>query len=332
MNIELLHFWFKNSRLRSLPQSILPAILAVIMSSGHSEFSFLHAVLAIFGVAFAHLGINLFDDYFDYKNQNIKIRTELSDNKLFSRIGKCDYLINKKATTKQLFIVATTFLFIALILGGIILLYRGIIILYLALIGGFLGLFYSAKPICLSYRGLGEIVVGIMFGPLLMTGVFYASCGVYNHAIGIISLSVGLLVTNILFVHSIMDYLPDKHTGKKTLATLIRSKKGRLIVLCLTNLTPFILVGYGIYASYLPLLYMLTFLCFPLACYLIYTFVIFFNNPQKKFTPKFWMGIMENWDKIIQKGTDWFMIRWYLARNLTVFFCLLAIIVSLLSQ
>ena len=330
--MKVLHFWFKNARLTALPQSILPAILAAIMAFNYSDFSFFYAVLSIFGVIFAHLSINLFDDYFDYKNQNVKIRAELAENKLFSRIGKCDYLINKQATTKQLFIAATAFLFVAIVLGGIIFLYRGKFILFLGLIGGFLGLFYSAKPICLSYRGLGEIVVGIMFGLLLMIGVFYSSCGIYNSTIVIISAAVGLLVTNILFVHSILDYLPDKHTGKKTLATLIRSNKGRFIVLCFTNLSPFLLIGYGVYTSVLTLWYLLTFLSLPLACCLIYMFVVFFRNPQKKFTPKFWYGFMENWDKISQNGVDWFMIRWYLARNLTVFFCLLAIIASLLSQ
>ena len=330
--MKTLYFWLKNARIVALPQSVLPAFLAVIMAFNYSDFSFPYALLAILGVVFAHLSINLFDDYFDYKNQNVKLRIELAENNIFSRIGKCDYLIDKKTTVKHLFFVAVSFLFLAVVLGGIIFLYRGNFILFLGFIGGFLGLFYSAKPFCLSYRGFGEIVVGIMFGPLLMTGVFYASCGIYNSAVGIISASVGLLVTNILFTHSIMDYHPDKHTGKKTLAILLRSSKAMFIVSCFTNIMPFLLIGYGVYISHLSPWYLLTFLSFPLAIYLVYMLAFYFRNPQKRFTPKFWMGIMENWDKISQTGVEWFMIRWYLARNLTVFFCIFAIIAAAMAE
>jgi len=316
----------------ALPQSVLPATLAVFMAYNHENFSFFYAILAVLGVVFAHLGMNLFDDYFDYENQNIQIHNELTDNKIIFRAGKCDYLITKKATTRQLFFVASIFLFIALAFGTAIFLHRGNVILYLTLIGGAFGLSYSAKPFYLSYRGLGEIIVGIMFGFLLMTGVFYAACGKYTSAIGIISVSVGLLVTNILFTHSIMDYQPDKHTGKKTLAVLIRSKKAMFLVSCLLNFAPFLLVGCGIMAHYLSFWYLLTFLSLPLAVYLIYLMSMFFRNPKQKITTKWWFGIMENWDKITQSGIDWFMIRWYLARNLTVFFCAFAILATLLAR
>jgi 1,4-dihydroxy-2-naphthoate octaprenyltransferase len=328
--MKKIHFWLWNARWVALPQSILPAVLAVFMAVGYDGFSFSYAILVVFGVIFTHLSINLFDDYFDYKNQNVQIRDRLAEDNIASRIGKCDYLITGKATTKQLFFVASLFLFIAIILGSVIFLYRGNIIMYLAIIGGFLGFFYSSKPFCLSYRGLGEIVVGIMFGPLLMTGVFYAACGVYTYAIGLVSASTGLLVTNILFTHSIMDYQPDKHTGKKTLAILIRSQKGMFAVSCLLNSLPFALIAYGIVAHYLSFWYLLTFLTLPLAGYLVYLVALFFRNPQKKFVPRFWLGPMENWDKITQAGIEWFMIRWYLARNLITFFCIFAIIAALL--
>ena len=329
--MKKIHFWLWNARWVALPQSVLPAILTVFMAFGFDSFSFVYSLLAVFGVIFTHLSINLFDDYFDYKNQTVEIRSKLAENKILSRIGKCDYLITGQVTTKQLFFVATLFLFLALAMGVVIFLYRGNFILYLALIGGFLGLFYSSKPICLSYRGLGEIVVGIMFGPMLMAGVFYAGCGIYTPAIGLVSASVGLLVTNILFTHSIMDYHPDKHTGKKTLAILIRSRKGMFVVSCLFNLLPFLLIGYGIVVNYLSFWYLLTFLALPMAAYLIYLVALFFRNPQKKFVPKFWLGPMENWDKITDAGVDWFMIRWYLARNLTIFFCVFAIVASVLA-
>jgi 1,4-dihydroxy-2-naphthoate octaprenyltransferase len=328
--MEKIRFWLKNARYVALPQSLFPAVLAICMALYYPDFSLVHAFFALVGIAFAHLGMNLFDDYFDYKNQKIDIRDELAENNTFSRIGKCDYLLSKKATTKQLFFVASLFLFIALIMGFIIFLYQGITVLWIALITGFLGIFYSAKPFCLGYRGFGELLIGLIFGPLLMGGVFFASCGEYSPAVCLVSIAVGLLVTNILFTHSILDYHPDKQTGKKTLAVLIRSRKGMFFVSCLLNIIPFLLIGYGIFARYLSFWYGLVFLALPLAIYLIYLIRSFFCTPQKKFFPRFWMLPMENWDKISEAGIDWFMIRWYLARNLTMLFCLLAMIASLI--
>jgi 1,4-dihydroxy-2-naphthoate octaprenyltransferase len=329
--VKKIIFWLKNARPIALPQSLFPAILAATMAFHYSGFSFLYSVLAITGVVFLHLSMNLFDDYFDYKNQDVKIRNTLAENNTFSRVGKCEYLVSRKATPGQLFFVAMFFLSVALVLGLIIFLYRGNVILYLSLVGGVLGLSYSAKPVCLSYRGLGEITVGIMFGPLLMTGVFYSACGIYTSAIAIVSSSTGLLVANILFTHSIMDYHPDKYMSKKTLAVLIRSPKALLMVSGLLTLSPFLLTGYGIISGYLSGWYGLVLLVFPLGLYLIYLIAAFFRNPQQQFSPRFLMGPMENWDRIQQHGIGWFMIRWYLSRNITMFFCVLAIIASLLS-
>jgi 1,4-dihydroxy-2-naphthoate octaprenyltransferase len=240
-------------------------------------------------------------------------------------------LTTKQANLKQLFVTATLFLTVSLVFGAIIYLYRGDVILYLGLAGGVLGFAYSSKPFCLSYRGLGELTVGIMFGPLLMFGVFYAGCGVYVPAIGVVSVSAGLLVANILFTHSILDYQPDKYMQKKTLAVLIKSPKVLFILSTLFTLSPFLIVGYGLLFNYLSWWYGLVILAFPWGIYLIYLIGMFFRYPKKAFSPCFFTKPMENWDKIEQKGLGWFMLRWYLSRNLTMFFCILAIIASLIS-
>ena len=323
-------FWLKNARYVALPQSMFPTLLAIAMALRFPNFSLWYAIFAGIGVAFAHLSMNLFDDYFDYKNQKIFIRDELAENNTFSRIGKCDYLLSGKATSKQLFFVASVFLLVSIALGFIILLNRGMLILWIALAGGFLGLSYSAKPLALGYRGMGELLIGLIFGVLLMGGVFYASCGVYAVDVCLVSIAVGLLVSNILFTHSMLDYHPDKQTGKKTLAVYIQSKKGMFIVSCLFNIIPFLLIGYGIFAHYLSFGYALTFLTLPIAIYLIYLIWNFFRHPKRKFSPRFWTQPMENWDNITNAGIGWFMMRWYLARNLTMYFCLLAAIAALL--
>ena len=46
-------------------QSLMPAVLAVVLAIGAECFNIYLALLACLGVACAHLGMNLADDYFD---------------------------------------------------------------------------------------------------------------------------------------------------------------------------------------------------------------------------------------------------------------------------
>ena len=191
-------FWINNARHIALPQSILPALLAFAMAGTHPDFSWWLGLVALFGIICAHLGMNLADDYFDYKVKSGENRNEMAAEGMRARIAKYPYLTSGQATVKQLAGAIVVFLLIASICGAVILYFRGINILYLALIAGFLGISYSGWPFRLCYHGYGELVIGLMFGPLLMIGMQYAAAGVFDATIVLVSVPVGLLVTNIV--------------------------------------------------------------------------------------------------------------------------------------
>ena len=329
--IKTIRFWLLNARIVALPQSMLPALLAVCMASQRDGFSLTMGLLAVFGVMVGHLSINLFDDYFDYKVKKSDYRIQMQHQGMRARISKCKYLTSGKATLKQLLIACFAFGATALIAGFVIYLYRGHVILVLAAITGILGISYSGAPLRLSYRGLGEILIGIMFGPLLMVGVFYAACGVFDGAVLFVSVPVGLLVANIIYTHSIMDYEPDKAVGKMTFAVLLKNKHLMLYcLLFLLLLTYIVLIG-GVVSGYLSSYYLLSLLTMPMAFSLYRLMIEFVRNPDRSFTPRFWMGPMGNWPRLQAMGVDWFMIRWLQARNLLSFFCIILMIVSLVS-
>lgn len=326
--MNLIRFWLKNSRYTALPQSLLPAVLALCMAASMPGFSILPGLAAVVGVALGHLGMNLFDDYFDYRKKGTAIRDKLASEGIRARIAKCDYLTSGKATVGQLFVAASVFCLLSLVIGLFIWMERGAVILYLSLAAAFLGISYSGYPFRFSYRGFGELLVGVLFGPLLMVGVYYSACGEITPSVLLISVPVGLLVANVLFTHSIMDYEPDKRVGKMTLAVLLVNKRCMLIASALFIFIPFGVVLYGVIAGYLSLWYLSVLLTLPMAVSLFYLMIQFVRDPQRLFSPRFWMGKMENWQGIKAAGIDWFMIRWYLSRNLLSFFCLIIILVS----
>ena len=137
--MKLIRFWFKNARYVALPQSVMPAILAVCMAVNMPGFSIIPALLAVLGVMFGHLGINLLDDYFDYKVKDTSFRNQLTHQGIRARIAKCDYLTSGATTVRHLFIACVVFCTIALLCGLCIFFKRGMPIFYLALTTAILG-------------------------------------------------------------------------------------------------------------------------------------------------------------------------------------------------
>lgn len=330
--MNVVKFWWKNSRPTALPQSVMPSFLAICLASSVQDFSIWLSILAILGVVMAHSGLNLFDDYFDYRKTKSTYRETLVHEGFRARIGKCTYLTSGAATSRQLFIAASVFCLIAVCLGSIILYYRGITILYIALMAAILGFFYSAPPFRLSYHGLGELLIGLIFGPMNMIGTYYAACGVINPVIIFISVPVGLLVMNIVYVHSILDFIPDKKIGKRTLAVILNNTTAMLVVLFFILALSYAIITYGVVSGYLPLMYLFVYLSLPMAVSLFYLVVEFIRHPEQKFSPRFWMGPMPRWKKLEEFGIGWFMIRWLSARNLLTFFCLIIIILSIVMH
>jgi 1,4-dihydroxy-2-naphthoate octaprenyltransferase len=248
-----------------------------------------------------------------------------------ARIAKCHYITSGQTTLNRLLIACLVFGFIALAAGSVIWWFRGNFVLWIALIATVLGISYSGAPLRLSYHGLGDIVIGVMFGPLSMTGVYYAACGHFDRSIVFISIPVGLLVANIVYTHSIMDCEPDKEAGKMTFAVLLKSQRRMLFCLLLLLLGSYGCIIGGVWAGYLSKYYLFTLFTLPMAVGLFYLMVAFVRCPEKKFSPRFWMGPMGDWKRIETHQLDWFMIRWLLSRNLLSFFCLILIIVGFIA-
>ena len=94
--------WFKNARPISLPQSLLPALTAVALSYGQTDFSWIAAIVSIVGVVALHLGFNLLDDWFDYKVGSAEARQKVSNEGFRGRMIKYPYLSSGEKTPGQL--------------------------------------------------------------------------------------------------------------------------------------------------------------------------------------------------------------------------------------
>ena len=344
-------FWIKNARSISLPQSALPCLTAIVLCIGQDGFLWWLALPIVLGICAAHLGMNLADDYFDFKHDS-RIRADINKDSVRARMEKCHYLArgneakSEKATVSQLGWAIVGFLAFAALMGSIAFVAQWLvhgwqaamgIVLY-AVLGLFVGINYSGKPLELGFHGLGELVIGLMFGPLNMLGVQAALTGnIFSWQMLYMSIGIGCMVTNIVYVHSVMEVDADGQLGKMTFARLLcgnrESKNGKrlmIIFIGIFAIMPFILLAVGIALGWWSPWYLLTLVTLPMSIFLIYSTRLFAYGLPRNDTPRWWMGPMGDWEKYKAAGMDWFLFRWLLARNICTFFCLVLMIVHVI--
>lgn len=325
----MISFWLNNARPIALPQSLLPAITAIALSYG-GEFSWIAALACLIGVVFLHLGMNLLDDWFDYKVGSAEARERAAHEGFRGRMIKYPYLTSGQATHSQLLVAVLVMLLIAGAAGAVVIAVRGWNILWWMLAALVIGESYSGPPLKLGFRGLGEMVIFLMFGPLLMTGVYYSITGGLDWKILWLSIAVGMLVTNIVYSHSVLDAEPDRKMGKRTMAHLVGSGKGRIVFSALLNTLPYLMVVAGVIMGQLHPAYLAALAVLPVSLWLVKSLNDFVSGKEGPIEPKKWMGPMGDFDRFRKAGLDWFMIRWMTARNIVMMFCTIIIIVNLI--
>ncbi len=94
---------------------------------------------------------------------------------------------------------------------------NGWLLLVLGLIGGALAVFYTLPPFSLQYHGLGDIAVGIVFGPIVTLGAFAVQAGSLSLEALLASIPLGILVAAFLFVNEMPEHETDPRGGKRTI-------------------------------------------------------------------------------------------------------------------
>ncbi|MBM3307987.1 MAG: prenyltransferase [Candidatus Eisenbacteria bacterium] len=113
----------------------------------------------------------------------------------------------------------------------------GNLALVLGVVGVLGGYFYTAPPLKLSHRGLGEVAVALLFGVLPVVGAYFVQARTVSWQVVVASLPLSFAVALVLWVNEIVDAVPDAAAGKATLVTRVGARAaGRWGVLALTTL------------------------------------------------------------------------------------------------
>ncbi len=191
--------------------SFLPAAAAGALAVHDGNFSALPFFIVSFAVLCAHAGTNLANDYFDYKAGNYpKVKK--------GPTGGSFAIQNKDFSSEQVYGMSLACFALSLALFAYLAAQVSPIVLMLGAAGVAIGFFYTAPPIKLGYRVLGELATFVGMGPLLFETVYFATTGTFSAAGLLISAFLGVLVLNILLAAQVPDIEVDQASRKHTIS------------------------------------------------------------------------------------------------------------------
>ncbi len=249
------------TRLPFLTATIVPVLVGIAIAATDGAFDLPSAMLTILGAAFVQLGLNVANDVFDTTQGADDANVTPTQFSGGSRVIQYGLL-----SLRQMATIATAFYLAAAAIGIVLLAIRwSEALLVIGIVGFVVSLGYTAPPLKLVYRGLGEIAVAIGFGPLMLLGAYVVQTrGALSWEPFVASIPIALLVALILYVNEIPDRRGDAHAGKRTLPVRFSRRaviRGYDVAVALA----YAVIVVGVVAGLLPLPALLVLLTIPMA-------------------------------------------------------------------
>jgi len=218
--------WLVIMRLPFLTATFVPLLVgAAVVNFLNFDVSWAWLGLTILGGSLLHIGTNTANDYFDHTSGT----DEANYNYMVPYSGGSRSIQMGLISAKGMLTVSIISFALSAVVGIPLILRAGINILWLGLIGFISGFFYTAPPFRFASRkGLGELLIGLNFGPLMVAGSALVQTGDILPEALLAGIPIGLLVAAIVYVNEFPDHDGDKATGKNTLIVVFGQEKARL--------------------------------------------------------------------------------------------------------
>ncbi|KAA0211383.1 1,4-dihydroxy-2-naphthoate octaprenyltransferase [Ignavibacteria bacterium CHB1] len=253
--------WLMAVRAYSFPASVIPILFGSVLAVAlNPDLSFNWGLFAITltGAILVHIGSNVINDIYDYRTGMDK-----EDKENGVPAGGSMVLSFGWATEKQMKMIAIVSLTIASLIGVFLFTQAGEWILYLSLFGLLSAIFYTATPVSLKYKALGDLQVILSFGVGMTLGAYIVQTGSFSWIPVILSIPFGLLIDAILHANNIRDINFDGKFGVKTLPILIGENASKKIYYLLIS-GAYLSVIVFVVLSYLPWTSLLVLLTLPI--------------------------------------------------------------------
>ena len=204
----------------------------------------LYALLALIGGVTAHISVNAFNEYFDFKS-GLDEKTERTP---FS--GGSGTLQANPAMARQALGLAVAALVIVALIGVYFIMIWGWSLLPLGLLG--LLVIFAYTP-WLSQNAFACLIApGLGFGTLMVMGTDFVLTGEYTWTAFIASLVPFFLVSDLLLLNQFPDVDADRTVGRLHFPIVIGRKNSSIIYAAFLA-AAYLSIIVGVYLAYLPI-------------------------------------------------------------------------------
>ena len=201
------------TRLPFLTATIVPILLGIAVAARDGYFSWWLALLTLVGGAAIHIGLNTANDIFDALSGADEANYSPTQFSGGSRVIQRGLL-----TLRQMCALSGGAYVVGISIGITLVLTRGSLeLLGIGVLGVVLSVFYTAPPLRLVHRGLGELTTALGFGPIMVLGAYVVQAEKLSWEAFVVSVPVAILIALVLYVNEIPDRYSDAAVGKRTL-------------------------------------------------------------------------------------------------------------------
>jgi 1,4-dihydroxy-2-naphthoate polyprenyltransferase len=246
---------FLSTRPWSFTMTFSSVTMGSLVAALAGRFSpFLYALTLVGMVAF-HAATNILNDFFDVRHGVDRVGAPTTKYRMHPAAFGQTPLSSILGLSLVLYgVTIAAGLYLALVSNLLILVVTGI-----GIIGS---VFYTADPLVLKARGLGEVTVFSMWGLLIPLGAYMVQAGTYSWSPSVVAVPIGLLVAEVLLANNIRDIEYDGSMGTRTLAVTIGAKRAEKVYAFILGAT-YLFVVAGILGRLLPVWSLVVFLTSP---------------------------------------------------------------------
>ncbi len=230
---------FKNflviTRAWSFSITFVAISLGTIVASQDTRVSWPYYFLCLLGAFLFHGGANTLNDYYDLKKG---IDTPGSPTALYRPHPVFTHLVSQQQLFRLSILLLTISSGIAITLAA----FRSPWIWAMLPMGLIFAFSYTGGPNGLKYIALGEPLMFLAFGPLMIEGAYTVQSSTLSLKALVVSLPFGLLVSLVLLANNLRDIEFDRLSGIKTIGTLL-GRRRTLLLFSILSYLPFLLVA-----------------------------------------------------------------------------------------
>ena len=222
--------WIAALRPKTLGASFCPVLMGAALAWHDGVLAWLPVTAALVGAILLQIASNFANDLYD------GLRGTDSGERLGPQRAVASGLVTPRAMGVALALV----LVLAAIPAAYLAWHAGIVFGAIGAAGAVCAVGYTAPPLSLAYRGLGDVFVFLFFGPLAVAGTRAACDGAWTETAIICGLAPGAIAVCLLATNNLRDRAGDAANGKQTLAVRFGAGFARSLI-CVMHAAAFAL-------------------------------------------------------------------------------------------